>query len=100
MPSLPGVGGGLSQVVQVAHGDRRQRSVFRLAKDLTGPLTELLDRRATGGGVALIHRGQQADIFFGVLSFETGQRALTTFELDPSCDTGQSAGAAAGRISH
>jgi len=31
--------------------------------------------------VALIHRGQQVNILFGVLSFETGHRALATFEV-------------------
>ena len=68
--SLPGVGDGLPQVVQMAHGDRCQRSVLRLSKDLIGPLTQLLDRRAAGCVMALIHRRQQADILSVYLSLK------------------------------
>ncbi len=64
---VPSIGNRLSQVVQMAHRDRGKRGVLRLSKDLTGPLTQLLDRRTTGCVVALIHRCQQADILLAVL---------------------------------
>ena len=59
---VPGVGDGLSQVVQIADGYRGKPGVLRLSKDITGPLTQLLDRRTAGCAMALIHRCQQADI--------------------------------------
>ena len=74
------VGDGLSQVVQMAHGDRCQRSVLRLTKDLTGPLTQLLDGGSAGCVVALIHRRQQADILLGVLLGKARHGPLAALE--------------------
>lgn len=50
----------------MADGDGCQPLILRLAKELTGPLTELLDRGAAGRIVAGIHGGQQADILVGI----------------------------------
>lgn len=80
---LPDVGGGLSQVVQMAHGDRCQRGVLRLSKDLTGTLAQLLDRLTAGCLMALIHRRQQADILLSVLRLKTGYGPLAA--LEPAC---------------
>ena len=67
-------------------------SVLRLSKDLTGPLTQLLDAGSAGCVMALIHRRQQADILLGVLLFKAGHGPLAALESAPSCGTGQSAG--------
>ena len=73
---LPGVGEGLSQVVQMAHGDRCQRGVLRLSEEPAGPLTQPLDGRTAGGAVTLIHCRQQADIPLGVPWLKAGHGAL------------------------
>jgi len=79
--ALPGVGGGLAQVVQVAHGDPGQCPVFGLPKDRTGALTELLDGRPAGRLMALIHRRQQADILIAVAADKPGNGALAAPQL-------------------
>ena len=77
---LTGVGYRLSQVIQVAHGDRCQRAVLRLPKNLTCPLTQLFDRLTTGRVMTLIHRRQQEDILFSVLLFKAGYGSLAALE--------------------
>ena len=77
---LPDIGGGLAQIVQVAHGDAGQRPVFRLPKDRTGALTELLDGRPTGRLMALIHRRQQADVLVRVSTDKPSGSALAASE--------------------
>ena len=72
-----GVGCGLPQIVEMTDRDRSQYGVFRLPKDLTGPLTELLDRLAAGCVMAHIHVRQQANIFFSVFALEPGHCTLT-----------------------
>ena len=73
---------GLPQVVQMADGDGREPLILRLAKELTGPLTEFLDCRATGRVVAGIHGGEQADILVGIPTGKALDRPLTA--SDPS----------------
>ena len=46
--------------------DGRQPCVFGLAKELTRPLTQFFDRGPTGGVMAGIHGGQQANIFLRI----------------------------------
>src|SRR5680860_120991 len=69
-----------AQLVQVAHGDAGQRPVFRLPKDRTGALTELLDGRPTGRLMALIHRRQQADVLVRVSTDKPSGSALAASE--------------------
>ena len=58
----------------------RQPCVRGLPKQLTGPLTQLLDRWATGRIMAFIHHGQQANIFLRIATGKALDRALTTGE--------------------
>jgi len=76
---LPSIEEVLSQVIQMILGDQGKPLVLCLPKDLTGLLTQLLDRRTTGcvipegpHFVAFIHRRQQVCIRLGVLLFKTG----------------------------
>ena len=57
------------------------KKLLCLAKDLTGPLTRLLDVGSAGCVMALIHRRQQADILLGVLLFKAGHGPLAALDL-------------------